>query len=195
MMKFLATVPQVLKLAGMFTEVPRDRMNGIGFGLAAIVAEYLCQPKPQQLSLKIVRQVLGLPSLAEDVWITVDWQETSPKVTTGFAVMSGPAKQHRTVLARLRPTDFGFLNTELPYQVTDTALAWGYKSVPRTALETLLRNPPPVRGRYPGDAMVLLNDGHYAYLRFGHDGSIRAIDQMDVTALNFSTNWSFILAQ
>ena len=97
----LSTVPQVLKLAGMFADVPRDRMNGIGFGLSAIVVEYLCQQEPKRLSLKTVRQVLGLPSLAEDILITIDWREVQPTQHFEAAVIRQPAKPRRTSLVRL----------------------------------------------------------------------------------------------
>ncbi len=190
----LVTVPQVLKFAGMYTEVPRDRMNGIGFGLGAIVAEYLCQSEPKRLSLKTVRQVLSLPPLESDVWMVVDWRETPPRVKSGFAVISGPTKHHRSFLTQLRPTDVGLSNDAHPADVIDLATSWGYSVVPRVVLETLIQNPPPSRGQYLGQAVVPLGNAQFAYLDTFATGHARRIDQMDVTAPNFATTWSVIMA-
>ncbi len=190
----LATVAQVLKLAGMFTDVPRDQMNGIGFGLSAIVAEYLCQLEPKRLSLKTVRQVLGLSPLADDVWITVDWQEAQPTQHFEAATIRQRAKPRRTVLTRLRPTDVGLSNDAHPNDVIDLAVSWGYKSVPRAALETLLRNLPASRGHYSGYAMVPLGDAQYAYLEIFTNGPVLSVGQMDVTEPYFATTWSVIVS-
>lgn len=188
----LATVPQVLKLAGMFTEVPRDRMNGIGFGLAAIMSEYLSQPNPRRLSLKTVRQVLGLSPMAEEALAVVHWREAQPTQHFEAAVIRQPAKPRCTTFVRLRPTDVGLLNDAHPNDVIDLASSWGYQSVARGALDELLGNQPPLRGHYHGFAMVPLGNAQYAYLFIGV--GIREVEQMVPNSTDYATTWSVIMA-
>lgn len=187
----LVTVPQVLKLAGMFTEVPRDRMNGIGFGLAAIMAEYLSQPNPRRLSLKTVRQVLGLPPMAEEALAVVHWREVQPTQHFEAATIRQPAKPRYTILTRLRPTDVGLPNDAHPNDVIELASSWGYQSVPRGALDEILRNPPR-SGHYHGFAMVPLGNGQYTYLFIG--GGIREVSQMVPDSTDYDTTWSVVMA-
>lgn len=187
----LATVPQVLKLAGMFTEVPRDRMNGIGFGLAAIMAEYLSQPNSKPLSLKVLRQVLGLSPMAEEALAVVHWREAQPTRHFEAATIRQPAKLRCTTFVRLRPTDVGLPNDAHRNDVIELALSWGYQRVPRGALDEFLRNPP-MQGYYHGFATVPLREGQYAYLFIG--GGIREVERMVPESTDYKTTWSVIMA-
>ncbi len=188
----LATVPQVLKLAGMFTDVPRDRMNGIGFGLSAIVAEYLCQSQPKQLSLRTVRLAFGLP-LTDHIWTTFAWQEARPTQYFEAAVIHQPAKARCASLIRLRPTDIGLSNDDHPNDVIELASSWGYQCVPRPVLDQLFTLPN-FRGGASGTAMVPLGDGKYAYVLVDESGLVREVDQMNVGEPSYATTWSVIMA-
>lgn len=190
-----ATASQILRFAGMFTEVPRDRMNGIGFALGAILVKALSQPELRQLSLKTVHQVLGLPPPEDGVWVTVDWSEAQLPQHDGGAVFRKSAKQWRTLLARLRPTDVGLPNDAHPFEVIELATHWGYQVVPRRALDTLTKNNPPATPeRYEGEAMVPLGDGQYTYLRIAPDFIREMTEWMSPSFIDLGTTWSVIMA-
>lgn len=195
------TGPQLVKVLQMLAPVSTERMQGIGFAMVSLVAQYLQQETPKRVSLSIMRQVMGLPPQEGDAWATIDWSPVNSWVQDGQAVIKRRAIQFRTVLTRLRAANFG-LNITQPqsptgiYDLYARALSLGYQPVPPEAFDVLVR----AQSRFnpPGWVAILLPalDGMREPYRLkwlyvdGGDGQVREMNFPPSTG----SNWSIAVA-